>query len=42
MIYRVEILQGKPQFSAPADHGEGGGSEVKLGPGEASNTAEWY
>ena len=32
----------KKLFSAPADHGEGGGGEVQLGPGEAGNTAKWY
>ena len=34
----------KPPFSihAPANHGEGGGGEVELGPGEATDTAKWY
>ena len=32
----------KKLFSAPADHGEGGGGEVQLGPGETGNTAKWY
>ena len=27
---------------APADHGEGGGGEVQLRPGEAGDTTEWY
>ena len=26
---------------APADHGEGGGREVELGPGEAGDAAKW-
>ena len=38
----MRIFQGKPPVFAPANHSEGGGGKVELGPGEAGDAAKWY